>query len=83
MNSSGQAISRMPEEEDEELLIIQNDVKMDDETFTMHMNYRHPESLGGLDEIWFVSEEVTDAWRAFHFRLHQFRADLKHGHGEP
>jgi hypothetical protein len=55
---------------------------MDDETFCLHMTYRHPESLGGLDEITPVAEGTTEAWRNFHHRLHALAVNPLHEHSE-
>lgn len=63
-------------------LLVQLADEMDDDIFIMHMNARHSESLGGLDAIWFISEYVTECWRAFHWRLHSLRVDLNHEHEE-
>jgi hypothetical protein len=56
--------------------------EMDDEDFCRHMTKRHRDSLGGLSDIWPVAESTTDAWRAFHNRLHRLRIDLQHEHEE-
>jgi hypothetical protein len=53
---------------------------MDDDTFCKHMSLRHQDSLGGLDYIWPVAPGTTDAWMAFHDRLHALRVDFKHRH---
>ncbi len=69
---------------EEERVTVPPEAEMDDDTFILHMNYRHQDSLGGLDELWYASEEVTEAWRAFHWRLHQIhpRITLAHDHRE-
>lgn len=68
--------------DDEELLnnVVVSDEEMSDTTFIHHMNVRHPDSLGGLDKIWYINEYVTDCWRAFHYRLHKIYFDLEHEH---
>lgn len=62
------------------ILVVAAEDSMDDNTFTKHMNARHSDSLGGLDELWFADEPTHEAWRAFHWRLHQLRIDLEHEH---
>lgn len=62
------------------LLEVAHPDDMDDETFCKHMSYRHQDSLGGLPFITPVAESTTDAWRAFHDRLHRFRVNLAHNH---
>ena len=59
---------------------VQDADDMDDETFCMHMTYRHTDSLGGLSEIWPVAPSTTEAWRCFHDRLHALRVDIPHEH---
>lgn len=61
---------------------VQHPDHMDDETFALHMNHRHQDSLGGLDEIWLVNGQVGAAWRKFHHRLHQIRVGLGHWHAD-
>lgn len=58
--------------------------RMTDEFFAMHMNKRHPESLGGLPYLdhEFTDEYVMKCWRAFHRQLHKWYIDLEHEHAE-
>lgn len=57
---------------------------MDISIFAKHMNYRHAESLGGLEELVLPREgDVSQAYRAFHRTLHRLRSDgQSHEHSE-
>ncbi len=52
---------------------------MDDEFFCMHMSKRHQDSLAGQSFIE-PAGDATEAYRAFHDRLHRLRVDLVHEH---
>lgn len=52
---------------------------MDDEFFCMHMSKRHQDSLAGQSYIE-PAGDATEAYRAFHERLHRLRVDLEHRH---
>jgi len=73
-------VSIMPVQQ--EVQVVVNADRMDDETFLLHMNKRHRDSLGGLLRIWFINEYITECWRIFHDRLHRFRIDFEHEHGD-
>lgn len=60
--------------------LVTSEEEMDDRTFTLHMNFRHGDSLGGLSQLWFADAATHEAWRAFHWRLHSLRVDLEHEH---
>jgi hypothetical protein len=54
---------------------------MDDETFIKHVNKRHSDTVSDLKFLWDTGNpDVTEAWRAFHDRLHRLRIDLTHYH---
>lgn len=53
-----------------------------DDIFIKHMNLRHADSIGGLHSLWLINGSVTDAWRAFHDRLHTAGIH-DHYHREP
>lgn len=63
-----------------EKLLVQDSDEMDDDIFCRHMSHRHGNSLGGLHSINPVAQSTTDAWRAFHDRLHSLRVDISHEH---
>lgn len=56
---------------------------LSDENFIAHMNLRHADSIGGLHSLWLINGSVTDAWRAFHDRLHASGLRHAHTHREP
>lgn len=61
-------------------LVIAAD-NMDYETFALHMTRRHHESLGGLTTLVLRKEDgITQAYRSFHRKLHEWRVDLGHEH---
>lgn len=64
-----------------EVVAVRAAEEMDVDTFIMHMNHRHAESIadGMIARPQFGS--VEQAWRAFHERLHSLR-DLEHEHDE-
>jgi hypothetical protein len=65
-----------------EIDLVRSPDDMDDETFAMHMAYRHADSLGGLTSISASARTpgLIRAWRVFHDRLHRLRVDLLHEH---
>ncbi len=62
--------------------IVVHPDNMDQDTFQKHMNARHGDSLGGLSELKLTSVQVLLCYRAFHNKLHEFRPDLAHEHGD-
>lgn len=71
----------MEEEVESELVQATND--MDTETFALHMEHRHPESLAGMIPLWFSSDYVEDCYRSFHRQLHRLRIKNLFGHHHP
>lgn len=63
--------------------LVRSADNMDDEDFERHMNHRHSESLGGLDNINLehCSDYVISCWRKFHNALHRWHPDTEHDHG--
>jgi|SRR5215472_12516981 len=63
------------------LQLVKATYEMNTEVFCLHFTHRHGDSLAGQMEL---SNNITfdaeQAYRAFHFRLHQTRADLEHEH---
>ncbi len=57
---------------------------MDDDTFVLHFNKRHRDSLGGLTalRLQFLTPYVMECYRIFHERLHRVRIDLNHKHAD-
>lgn len=62
---------------------VQNAYNMDDEVFENHMNNRHRDSLGGLEDLYLehCSEYVVGCWRKFHETLHRIYPGMNHDHG--
>lgn len=69
--------------DEEELPIVVHPDNMTAANFGLHMTHRHPEALAGMPELTFKREnDVSQAYRAFHRRLHAFRLGMTHEHGE-
>jgi len=66
----------------EEPELVQETEAMDTETFALHMEYRHLESLAGMIPLWFTDDYVEECYRAFHRQLHRFFPNLEHEHGD-
>jgi hypothetical protein len=60
--------------------LVQHTDNMDTETFALHMEHRHPESLAGMIPLWFTDDYVEECYRSFHRQLHRFNQRLGHGH---
>lgn len=56
--------------------IVVSETRMDDETFLLHFESRHPDKLVGLNgefvDTILQQPEIISAYRAFHDRLHHF-----------
>ena len=63
--------------------LVRSADNMDDVIFETHMNKRHAESLGGLEELDLnhCSDYAILCWRRFHNSLHRIRPDIEHEHG--
>lgn len=67
----------------ERVVVVKHGDDMDDNSFELHMNMRHAESLGGLSDVSFAhaSGYVLHCWRIFHKTLHRLRQpDINHEH---
>lgn len=67
----------------EKVAVVKHSDDMDDNSFELHMNRRHSESLGGLSDVSFAhtSPYVMHCWRLFHRTLHRLRQpDINHEH---
>jgi hypothetical protein len=70
-------------ETEEQVDLVKHPDSMDAPTFGLHMTHRHNDALAGQTELTFKREsDVSQAYRAFHRRLHDLRVDLLHEHGE-
>lgn len=68
---------------EEELPVVVHPDNMTAANFGLHMTHRHPDALAGMPELVFKREsDVSQAYRAFHRRLHALRIDIPHEHGE-
>lgn len=67
-----------------ERVLVTSIDNMADETFAKHMEHRHADSLGYITGLQTVlsNDMLVRMWRLYHARLHQWRIDLKHEHGE-
>jgi hypothetical protein len=55
--------------------------EMTTEQFTIHFTRSHQDSLGGMEELSSgLNFEVEEAYRAFHYHLHNTRIDYSHEH---
>lgn len=64
-----------------EVVAVRATEEMDVDTFIMHMNHRHAESISGGKIARPQFEAVEQAYRSFHERLHSLK-DLEHEHDE-
>ena len=62
--------------------LVQATDDMDTETFALHMEHRHPDSLAGMIPLWFSSDYVEACYRAFHRTLHRLWHNYEHEHEE-
>jgi hypothetical protein len=62
-------------------VIVRATSKMDSQTFVLHFNSRHGDSLAGMTGLPpNIAEAVELSYRAFHRQLHRSRVDLDHVH---
>jgi hypothetical protein len=66
----------------DKVVIVPASDDLSDDNFIAHMNLRHSDSIGGLHSLWLINGSVTDAWRAFHDRLHASGIHHAHSHRE-
>lgn len=69
----------------EKVVVVKHIDDMDDNSFELHMNNRHSDSLGGLSDISFAhaTTYVVHCWRLFHKTLHRLRQGaITHEHAE-
>jgi hypothetical protein len=64
-----------------EMQLVRSADRMDAGNFSLHFTRRHADSLAGMSYLSDdLPEDLEDAYRYFHDRLHRLRTDLEHEH---
>jgi hypothetical protein len=62
-------------------MLVPATYRMDHDTFILHFNKRHSDSIAGMTELPLdMPFDIEQLYRSFHRRLHATRIDLKHDH---